>query len=152
MTRMLIAGGGIAGLTTALALHHVGYRDITVLERSQSLQPLGSGINLMPQAGRELDGLGILSDLRSIAVETSELIYTTADGEEIWREPRGTAAGFPLAAAVDPPRLARSCDWPIMCALASAKPRSGRAQKSSPRPLVPVASPESASSTGIGTL
>lgn len=94
MTRMLIAGGGIAGLTTALALHHVGYRDITVLERSQSLQPLGSGINLMPQAGRELDGLGILSDLRSIAVETSELIYTTADGEEIWREPRGTAAGF----------------------------------------------------------
>lgn len=94
MTRVLIAGGGIAGMTAALALHRAGFHDVTVLERSKSLEPLGSGINLMPQAVRELDRLEVLDDLRHIAMETAGLIYTTAAGEEIWRERRGAAAGY----------------------------------------------------------
>lgn len=94
MNRLVIAGGGIAGLCTALALHDAGYDDVTVLERARTVQPLGSGINVMPQAVRELDRLGLLDDLLRIAVPTSGLIYATAAGERIWSEPRGADAGF----------------------------------------------------------
>ena len=94
MSGIIIAGGGIAGLTMALALHAAGREDITVLERSRSLEPLGSGINVMPPAIRELDRLGVLEDLREIAVETSHLIYATSRGETIWEESRGQSAGF----------------------------------------------------------
>lgn len=94
MKRVVIAGGGIAGLCTALALHDAGYDDVTVLERARTVQPLGSGINVMPQAVRELDRLGLLDDLLRIAVPTSGLIYATAAGERIWSESRGADAGF----------------------------------------------------------
>ncbi|WP_109506886.1 FAD-dependent monooxygenase [Nocardioides speluncae] len=93
-TRIVIAGGGIAGLCTALALHDAGYDEVTVLERARTVQPLGSGINVMPQAVRELDRLGLLDDLSRISVPTSGLIYATAGGERIWSEPRGADAGF----------------------------------------------------------
>ncbi|AKU14818.1 FAD-dependent monooxygenase [Luteipulveratus mongoliensis] len=109
MSRIVIAGGGIAGLCTALALHATGHRDITVLERARSVEPLGSGINVMPQAVRELDRLGLLDDLRAISVETTELVYATAGGEEIWREPRGRRAGFRW------PQLSIHRGWLQMC-------------------------------------
>lgn len=94
MSHIVIAGGGIAGPTTALALHEMGFRDVVILERSPSLKPLGSGINLMPPAVRELDRLGVLEDLRKISIETANLLYATPDGEKIWEERRGLAAGF----------------------------------------------------------
>lgn len=81
-------------MCTALALHEAGFADVRVFERARTVQPLGSGINLMPQAVRELDRLGLLADLRAISVVTSELIYATAAGERIWAEARGAGAGF----------------------------------------------------------
>ena len=49
MTDVLIAGGGIGGLTAALTLHARGIES-TVLERASHLRPLGVGINLLPHA------------------------------------------------------------------------------------------------------
>ena len=51
MTDVLIAGGGIGGLTAALTLHARGIES-TVLERASHLRPLGVGINLLPHAVR----------------------------------------------------------------------------------------------------
>jgi len=55
---VLIAGGGIGGLTLALTLHQIGV-PCKVFEAVNELQPLGVGINLQPNAVRELYELGI---------------------------------------------------------------------------------------------
>lgn len=88
-----IIGGGIGGLTTALALHRAGI-PCTIYESVGELRELGVGINLLPHAVRELETLGLLPGLLEIAVETSELCYFNKFGQLIWREPRGIAAGY----------------------------------------------------------
>ena len=89
------SGAGIGGLATALSLHadrRDGARSST---RCGELRPLGVGINLLPHAVRELDALGLLEELRARSVAPSLLLYCTKRGQEIWREPRGLAAGYP---------------------------------------------------------
>jgi 2-polyprenyl-6-methoxyphenol hydroxylase-like FAD-dependent oxidoreductase len=88
-----IIGGGIGGLTTALALHQAGI-PCRIYESVHELRELGVGINLLPHAVRELDALGLLPELRETAVETAELCYFNKLGQLIWREPRGLEAGY----------------------------------------------------------
>lgn len=90
---VLIAGGGIAGLTTALSLHQIGV-DCRVFESVDSVQSLGVGINLLPHAVRELTELGLQDSLAATAIPTAELAYYSARGQLIWTEPRGFAAGY----------------------------------------------------------
>ena len=91
--RVLIAGGGIGGLTTALCLHDAGIEAV-VYESASALRELGVGINLLPHAVRELSALGIEPALASAAIETQALAYYTRHGRPIWQEPRGRAAGY----------------------------------------------------------
>jgi 5-methylphenazine-1-carboxylate 1-monooxygenase len=92
--RVLVVGAGIGGLAAALSLHEVGVA-VEIFEAVGDMRPLGVGINLLPHAVRELDALGLLEELRARAVAPSQLLYCTRRGQEIWREPRGTAAGYP---------------------------------------------------------
>ena len=55
---VLVAGGGIGGLSVALTLQQIGVPCV-VLESVAHLRPLGVGINLQPNAVRELYELGI---------------------------------------------------------------------------------------------
>ena len=48
---MIIAGGGIGGLATALTLHQIGVPCV-VFESVRDMRPLGVGINLQPNAVR----------------------------------------------------------------------------------------------------
>ncbi|MFF8378980.1 FAD-dependent monooxygenase [Streptomyces sp. NPDC015661] len=91
---IVIAGGGIAGLTTALALHSAGFERVTVVEASAAIRPVGAGLNLMPNAVRELDALGLLDALEPGALRTRELRYYHRSGGLISREPRGLHAGY----------------------------------------------------------
>ncbi|GGU70765.1 flavin-dependent oxidoreductase [Streptomyces litmocidini] len=91
---ILIAGGGIAGLTAALALHAAGFERITVVEAAAAVRPVGAGLNLMPNAVRELDALGLLDALEAGALRTRELRYYHRSGGLISREPRGLGAGY----------------------------------------------------------
>jgi len=93
MKRILIAGGGIGGLTAALSLHKAGF-EVHVYESSAELKPLGVGINLLPHAVRVLTNLGLKDSLSEIAVATSELVYHNKFGQMIWQEPRGEFAGY----------------------------------------------------------
>jgi 2-polyprenyl-6-methoxyphenol hydroxylase-like FAD-dependent oxidoreductase len=53
-----VVGAGIGGLAAALALHRLGWR-VTVCERSPTLEPVGAGIGLTPNALRAMDVLGV---------------------------------------------------------------------------------------------
>jgi len=91
---ILIAGAGIGGLTTALALHARGIHP-TLLEAAPEIQPLGVGINLLPHAVRVLADLGLQELLLEAGIATRELIYFNKFGQQIWQEPRGCYAGYP---------------------------------------------------------
>ena len=91
---VLIAGGGIAGLTLALTLHQIGVR-ATVFEAAREMRPLGVGINLQPNAVRELLDLGIGPDLLDqVGLPAREWALVGLNGAEIYAEPRGTEAGY----------------------------------------------------------
>jgi 2-polyprenyl-6-methoxyphenol hydroxylase-like FAD-dependent oxidoreductase len=90
---VIIVGGGIGGLVTALALHRVGIK-ARIYESVAELRPLGVGINLLPHATKVLGQLGLIDALTGVSVATRELIYLNKLGQEIWREPRGREAGY----------------------------------------------------------
>src|SRR4051794_926497 len=90
---VLIAGGGIGGLTLALSLHQIGV-PARVFESVPELRPLGVGINVLPHAVRELIELGLHDRLDAAAVRTRELAYFSKHGKPIWSEPRGVEAGY----------------------------------------------------------
>ncbi len=90
---VLIIGGGIGGLAAALSLHEVGIA-CTVFEQVRELRELGVGINTLPHAIKELASLGLLPALDRAGIRTRELIYANRFGQVVWREPRGTDAGF----------------------------------------------------------
>jgi 2-polyprenyl-6-methoxyphenol hydroxylase-like FAD-dependent oxidoreductase len=90
---VLIAGGGIGGLTLALSLQQIGV-PCRVFESVSALKPLGVGINVLPHAVRELIELGLLDKLDAIGVRTRELAYFSKHGKPIWSEPRGLEAGY----------------------------------------------------------
>jgi 5-methylphenazine-1-carboxylate 1-monooxygenase len=91
---VLVAGGGIGGLCVALTLHQLGVPCL-VLESVQDLKPLGVGINLQPNAVRELFELGIGPEqLDTIGVQTREWVLVGLNGKEVYAEPRGVWAGY----------------------------------------------------------
>ena len=91
--KVIIVGGGICGLTTALSLHRAGIA-CEVHEAAAELRALGVGINLLPHAVRELVELGLGDELARVAIPTAELIYANRHGQRIWQEPRGLDAGY----------------------------------------------------------
>jgi len=90
---IIVAGGGIAGLAMALTCHQIGV-PVRVFESSRTIQPLGVGINLQPNAVRELTDLGIADRLPEIGVEAKEWALVGRNGNDIWAEPRGRRAGY----------------------------------------------------------
>lgn len=92
--KILIAGAGVGGLTAALSLHAAGFADITIAEAAPRFRPLGVGLNILPNAVRELTELGLYEGLAAGAVATHELSYYNRFGSLIWTEPRGLAAGY----------------------------------------------------------
>ena len=90
---VVILGGGIGGLATALSLHAAGIA-CRVYESSTAIRPLGVGINVLPHSVRELDELGLMPRLDASGIRTQELVYATKRGEIVWREPRGEFAGY----------------------------------------------------------
>jgi 2-polyprenyl-6-methoxyphenol hydroxylase-like FAD-dependent oxidoreductase len=91
--QVIIVGGGISGLAQALSLHQVGI-PCRVYEAVPVLAPLGYGINLQPNAVRELFALGLGEKLADAGILTQELAFYNKHGQLIWTEPRGKRAGY----------------------------------------------------------
>lgn len=72
--RIAIIGGGIGGLTAALALTQAGFA-VTVHERSPQLADQGAGITLAPNATRVLYHLGLGPELETTSVTPPQTEY-----------------------------------------------------------------------------
>ncbi len=91
---VIIAGGGIGGLATALTLHQIGVPCV-VFEAVRDMRPLGVGINLQPNAVRELYDLGITQDdLDRVGLPAKEWALVGLNGNDVYSEPRGLLAGY----------------------------------------------------------
>lgn len=93
MNEVAIVGGGIGGLTLALALHERGVA-CRVFESAPEVKAVGVGINLLPHATKMLAALGLEEALARVAVETREAVFFNRFGQLIYREPLGRAAGY----------------------------------------------------------
>ncbi len=69
--KVIVAGGGIGGLVTALMLNARGI-DCELFEQAEGIRELGVGINTLPHAIKELKDLGLLDRLDAIAIRTHE--------------------------------------------------------------------------------
>jgi 5-methylphenazine-1-carboxylate 1-monooxygenase len=92
--KIAIAGGGIGGMALALSLVAAGLDDVDIFESAAAIRELGVGINVLPHGVRELAELGLLDELLSVGIPTSEFIYYSRHGQRIWGEPLGVAAGY----------------------------------------------------------
>lgn len=91
---VIIAGAGIGGLALGLTLHQIGV-PFLIFETARQLRPLGVGINIQPNAVRELNDLGISNHhLNTIGVQTREWALVGRNGKDIYAEPRGLDAGY----------------------------------------------------------
>lgn len=93
--KVIVAGGGIAGLVLALKLERIGV-ECAVYESAPEMRPLGVGINLLPHAVAVLESVGVREQIAEVAIETAALRYYNKLGQQIWAEPRGLAAGYPV--------------------------------------------------------
>jgi 5-methylphenazine-1-carboxylate 1-monooxygenase len=91
---IIIIGGGIGGLTLALAAHATRAVDrIRVFEAAPQILPLGVGINLGPHAVKELSALALEDALAKVACQPQDYAFFTRHGQLVYREPWGRAAG-----------------------------------------------------------
>jgi 2-polyprenyl-6-methoxyphenol hydroxylase-like FAD-dependent oxidoreductase len=91
--QIVVAGGGIGGLSLALSLHQAGIA-VRLYEAVRDPAPLGVGINLQPTAVRELTELGLGDSLARAGIATQRLNLCNKFGQLIYSEPRGLAAGY----------------------------------------------------------
>ena len=92
--KVIIGGGGIGGLALGLTLNQIGV-PFVILETSPKMLPLGVGINIQPNAVRELFELGLTSEsLNKIGVPAKEWALVGLNGREVYAEARGLDAGY----------------------------------------------------------
>lgn len=91
---VLVAGAGPGGLSVALTLHQIGVPCV-VFESVADVKPLGVGINIQPNAVRELYELGFDSSaLDEIGIQTLEWALVGLNGNDVYSELRGLKAGY----------------------------------------------------------
>lgn len=90
-TRIAVIGGGMGGLTAAIALSKVAGVQVTVFEQARKLGDVGAGVTVAPNAQRVLDKLGILEQVRNAgAVPDAHGVYQDSMGnlvaEAAWED------------------------------------------------------------------
>jgi salicylate hydroxylase len=88
---VIVAGAGIGGLTTALALAQRGFR-INLLDQAARLEETGAGIQLSPNATRVLVSLGLDERLRREIVAPESVRIHSSRGHDLVQVPLGKSA------------------------------------------------------------
>ncbi|MBT2333805.1 FAD-dependent monooxygenase [Variovorax paradoxus] len=88
---ILVVGGGIGGLSAALALSRGRHR-VDVFEQAPVFAEIGAGIQMGPNVTRRLEQLGLAEGLEAIAARPEALVVQSAgSGAELARLPLGDA-------------------------------------------------------------
>jgi salicylate hydroxylase len=74
MTRVVVAGAGIGGLTLGIALARAGVA-VELVERAEELREVGAAVALSANGSRELYRLGVGEALDAVSTQPTELIY-----------------------------------------------------------------------------
>lgn len=69
---ILVSGAGIAGLASALFIARAGYR-VEIFEQAPKIDPIGSGLQLSPNAMQVLAALGLEQQIKSVATAPSAI-------------------------------------------------------------------------------
>jgi salicylate hydroxylase len=86
---ILIAGGGLGGLTAALALGRKGHV-VRVLEQAKEFAPIGYGIQLGPNVFPMFDKIGVTAAvMREATIPKNILMLDALSGEEVTHIPTG---------------------------------------------------------------
>src|SRR5687768_192640 len=83
MSKAMIVGGGIGGLTAAVALGRAGV-EVAVFERAPELKEIGAGISLWANATRALGELGLYDEVRAAGADG---IYSSVRAQLFGRRP-----------------------------------------------------------------
>ncbi len=90
--RVIVAGGGIGGLTTAIALRHQGI-DALVLEQAEVMAEIGAGIQIASNAAIVLREIGLESAIRAVGVKPRSYDYRDLrTGRMLYQAPLGDEA------------------------------------------------------------
>lgn len=115
--RFAVIGGGIAGLSLALALHQRGIASTVFEARAQPLD-IGGAVMLSPNALKVLDKLGVYEEVEREGYKFRTLMWQTSEGTTVEREEFGDKQKY----GYDASRLHR---YILINALVSALKRSG---------------------------
>ncbi len=86
---ILIAGGGIGGLTVALCLRRAGFR-VELFETAAQFDPVGAGLQLSPNACAVFDQLGLLDRLKAVSTAPLAIeVMSAKSGKRIVAIPLG---------------------------------------------------------------
>jgi len=133
--KVAVIGGGIAGLCAAVALERIGV-DAEIFERSSSIQEIGAGLSLWPNATFALQELGLLEPCERAGSRVHRIGLRDPGGRE-WASVESSGHATPalcldrpallsvLLAAVDPERIhvSHGCESVSLEAEGSRKPR-----------------------------
>lgn len=95
---VLVVGGGIGGLASALALARTG-RGVTVLEQAPAITEVGAGLQISPNGARVLRALGLDPD--SIGPRTHAVELRDQSGALVTRLDLSNTPGFHLCHRAD---------------------------------------------------
>jgi 2-polyprenyl-6-methoxyphenol hydroxylase-like FAD-dependent oxidoreductase len=90
--RVIVVGGGIAGLSAAIALRRTG-NEAVVLERAPRVDPVGAGITLFANAMRALDRLSVGEAVVARGAAATRSAILTSDGRELTQVPSDLLEG-----------------------------------------------------------
>ncbi|HEY6815619.1 MAG TPA: NAD(P)/FAD-dependent oxidoreductase [Croceibacterium sp.] len=93
----IIVGGGIAGLSAAIAIRQAGYA-VTLFERAPKLEPIGAALSVWGNAMAGLDWLGCGDAVRARAHPVRSLCLRRADDRVLWGpvDVAGTDSWLPM--------------------------------------------------------
>jgi 2-polyprenyl-6-methoxyphenol hydroxylase-like FAD-dependent oxidoreductase len=90
--RVIVVGGGIAGLSAAIGLRRSGH-EVIVLERAPRIDPIGAGLTLFANAMSALDRLGMRDAVAAQGAPAKRSAILTWEGRELAQVPRDLLEG-----------------------------------------------------------